>query len=70
MFAARDKAHWRNTFTGVSEYRAPLAHGRAEVLGQERRARLSVLAREILDELDRFDARRNNSVLQATLGDE
>ncbi|WP_207083660.1 ATP-binding protein [Nocardioides sp. S5] len=70
VFAARDKAYWRGTFTAVSEYRAPLAHGRPEVLGQDRRAHLSVLAREILDELDRFDARRNNSVLQATLGDD
>jgi hypothetical protein len=70
VFSARDKAYWRNTFTGVSEYRAPLAHGRPEVLGQDRRAHLSVLARAILDELDRFDARRNKSVLQATFSDD
>lgn len=70
VFAARDKAYWRNTFTGVSEYRAPLAHGRPEVLGQDRLAHLSVLARSILDELDRFDARRHDSVLQATLSDD
>lgn len=70
VFAARDKAYWRNTFTGMSEYRAPLAHGRPEVLGQDRRAHLSVLARAILDELDRFDARRNRSVLHATLGED
>jgi hypothetical protein len=69
VFTARDKAYWRNTFVGVSEYRAPLAHGRPEVLGQDRRAHLSVLARTILDELDRFDARRNKSVLQATITD-
>jgi hypothetical protein len=48
VFNTHDKAHWRTVMTGLSQYRAPLAHGRAEVLGEAERTQCRLFAEEIL----------------------
>ena len=47
IFNTHDKPHWRQVFTGLSEYRAPLAHGRPEVLGDSQRTQCRLYADEI-----------------------
>ncbi|MEY9853546.1 hypothetical protein ABH923_003224 [Leifsonia sp. EB41] len=63
VFSSHDKAHWRNVMTGLSQYRAPLAHGRPEVLGEAERAQCRLFAEEILAKISQYENSRLNSAL-------
>lgn len=56
VFNTRDKAYWRGVFVGLSQYRAPLAHGRPEVLTEEQRTQCRIFAERILERIGAFQA--------------
>lgn len=58
VFRSRDKTHWRQVLTGLSQYRAPLAHGRPEVLGEAQRTQCRIFAEEVLASVDVFESSR------------
>jgi hypothetical protein len=58
VFSTKDKAYWRKVMTGLAQYRAPLAHGRPEVLGEAQRAQCRLFAEEILASIDQYEAAR------------
>lgn len=62
VFSTYDKAYWRNVMTGLSQYRAPLAHGRAEVLGEAQRAQCRVFAEEIVGRISHYENARLKSM--------
>jgi len=62
VFSTHDKAYWRNVMTGLSQYRAPLAHGRPEVLGEAQRAQCRVFAEEIIGRISHYEDTRLRSV--------
>jgi len=63
VFNNHDKAHWHRVMTGLSQYRAPLAHGRAEVLGEVQRTQCRLFAEEILTNISRYESSRLDSAL-------
>ncbi|MEU8288370.1 ATP-binding protein [Micromonospora sp. NPDC048905] len=56
VFEKNDKVYWRSVLTGLSQYRAPLAHGRPEVLGEAQRAQCRIFANEVIQSVNRFEA--------------
>ncbi|GAA5122711.1 hypothetical protein GCM10023339_41500 [Alloalcanivorax gelatiniphagus] len=56
VFYTADKAHWRGVLMGLAQYRAPLAHGRPEVLGEAQRAQCRVYADEVIARIDEFES--------------
>ncbi|TFC63095.1 ATP-binding protein [Cryobacterium sp. TMB1-7] len=58
VFSTHDKPYWRNVLTGLSQYRAPLAHGRAEVLGEVQRTQCRLFAEEILTTISQYENSR------------
>lgn len=56
VFEKNDKVYWRTVLTGLSQYRAPLAHGRPEVLGEAQRTQCRIFANEIIESINRFEA--------------
>ena len=58
VFNSRDKAHWRRVMTGLAEYRAPLAHGRPEVLGESQRTQCRLFAEEIIAAVGLYESSR------------
>ncbi|UUT36396.1 ATP-binding protein [Microbacterium elymi] len=58
LFSTKDKAHWRSVMTGLAQYRAPLAHGRPEVLGEAQRAQCRLFAEEIIERIDQYEHAR------------
>jgi hypothetical protein len=63
VFNTRDKVYWRSVMTGLSQYRAPLAHGRAEVLGEAERTQCRLFAEEILAKISQYENSRLNRAL-------
>lgn len=61
VFRSHDKAHWRTVMIGLSEYRAPLAHGRPEVLGEAQRSQCRLFAEKILSEIARYEDERRGA---------
>jgi len=57
VFDSRDKPYWRTVFDGLSQYRAPLAHGRPEVLGEAQRAQCRIYATALLAKIAAYEAR-------------
>lgn len=57
VFASHDKPYWRGVLVGLSEYRAPLAHGRPEVLSEGRRMQCRVFAEEVIAAIDGYEGR-------------
>lgn len=55
VFDTRDRPYWREVFTGLSQYRAPLAHGRPEVLGEAERAQCRIYAEKVLERIDHYE---------------
>lgn len=55
VFTKNDKTYWRNVLTGLSQYRAPLAHGRPEVLGEAQRAQCRIFAGEVIEAIRIFE---------------
>lgn len=58
VFSTKDKSHWRSVMTGLAQYRAPLAHGRPEVLGEAQRAQCRLFAEEIIATIDQYENSR------------
>ncbi|MET8232115.1 ATP-binding protein [Micromonospora sp. NPDC005298] len=56
VFDKNDKVYWRNVLIGLSQYRAPLAHGRPEVLGEAQRTQCRIFANEVIESINRFEA--------------
>ncbi|GAA4431511.1 hypothetical protein GCM10023169_36130 [Georgenia halophila] len=56
VFNTRDKAYWRTIIVGLAQYRAPLAHGRPEVLSEEQRTQCRIFAEKIIERLRAFQA--------------
>ncbi|SDZ19605.1 AAA domain-containing protein [Micromonospora pattaloongensis] len=56
VFEKNDKVYWRSVLTGLAQYRAPLAHGRPEVLGEAQRAQCRIFANEVIESINRFEA--------------
>lgn len=56
VFDTRDKSHWRQVLTGLSQYRAPLAHGRPEVLGEARRTQCRIFAEQVIERIEYYEA--------------
>ncbi|MFB6608708.1 AAA family ATPase [Agromyces sp. NPDC056379] len=63
VFSTHDKAYWRGVMSGLSQYRAPLAHGRAEVLGEVQRTQCRLFAEEILTRISQYENPQLNSAL-------
>jgi hypothetical protein len=63
VFDTHDKAYWRNVMTGLSQYRAPLAHGRAEVLGDIQRTQCRLFAEEVIETINSYENSRVNAAL-------
>jgi len=57
VFDSRDKPYWRTVFDGLSQYRAPLAHGRPEVLGEAERVQCRIYATAVLAKIADHQAR-------------
>jgi hypothetical protein len=55
IFQKKDKTYWRTLLTGLSQYRAPLAHGRPEVLSEAQRTQCRIFANEVITSIDRFE---------------
>ena len=55
VFSTADKAYWRKVLMGLAQYRAPLAHGRPEVLGDAQRAQCRLYADEVIARIDEFE---------------
>jgi hypothetical protein len=63
VFSTHDKAYWRSVMTGLSQYRAPLAHGRAEVLGEIQRTQCRLFADEVITTITQYENSRVNAAL-------
>lgn len=61
VFNSRDKAYWRGVMTGLSQYRAPLAHGRAEVLGDVERNQCRLFAEVIIAKISAHEMSRTQN---------
>ncbi|MCS5733773.1 ATP-binding protein [Herbiconiux daphne] len=55
IFSTRDKSHWRTVMGGLAQYRAPLAHGRPEVLGEVERTQCRLYAEQILERITKHE---------------
>lgn len=58
VFSTKDKSYWRGVMTGLAQYRAPLAHGRPEVLGEAQRTQCRLFAEEILASINQYETAR------------
>lgn len=55
VFAKNDKNYWRGVLMGLAQYRAPLAHGRPEVLGEAQRIQCRMFAAEVIEAINNFE---------------
>jgi hypothetical protein len=58
VFDTADKPHWHRVLMGLAQYRAPLAHGRPEVLSDAQRAQICVYADEVIARIQSYETRQ------------
>lgn len=55
VFDSHDKTHWRNTISGLAQYRTPYAHVRSEVLTEAQIAQCRMYAESVLHRIERYE---------------